>query len=112
MLVARAQRGQYSLMLDRERRWNLNVHYHRVVLDAVPLSASTALDIGAGDGLLSFDLAARGLDVTGIDTDAQSVKRAEADPRASVRARFVVGDVFTYPFEVESFDVVSSIAML
>ena len=69
-------------MLDREYRWNRNIHYHRLVLDPVPDSASTALDIGAGNGLLSFDLADRGLNVTGIDTDASSVQRAASDARA------------------------------
>jgi hypothetical protein len=45
------------------RPWNWNIHYQRVVLDALPSDAATALDVGSGDGLLAFDLAARGLDV-------------------------------------------------
>jgi SAM-dependent methyltransferase len=93
--VARA--GQYAPVLYRERRWNLNVHYHRVVLDAVPASASTALDIGAGDGLLTFDLADSGLSVSGIDTDAQSVQRAAASSKTDRRClhpgSLVLGDL-------------------
>ena len=40
-------------------RWNHNLHYHRLVLDAVPAHARTALDVGTGDGLLAADLRRR-----------------------------------------------------
>ena len=99
-------------MSKRPARWNLNIRYHRVVLDAVPAGASNALDVGCGNGLLSFDLATRGLDVIGVDPDAPSIERARADPEVSIRTAFVCADVFTYPFEPGSFDVVASSAML
>ncbi|HEY1738707.1 MAG TPA: class I SAM-dependent methyltransferase, partial [Acidimicrobiia bacterium] len=88
------------------RRWNWNIQHQRVVLDALPRHAGTALDIGSGDGLLSFDLAERGFDVTGIDTDAPSIERAQRDPRAIAGTTFVLGDVLDYPFAPHSFDVV------
>lgn len=93
-------------------RWNLNIRYHRVVLDAVPAGAATALDVGCGNGLLSFELADRGLQVLGIDPDSPSIERARADLGASERTTFVCADVFTHPFEPASFDVVASSAML
>jgi hypothetical protein len=40
--------------------WNWNIHYHRLVLDAVRPGAETALDVGSGDGLVTFDLAVAG----------------------------------------------------
>ncbi len=94
------------------RRWNLNTHHHPVLLDAIPADATTALDVGSGDGILAFDLAAHGLDVTGIDIDEASVRRASEDPEASDRTAFVAGDVFTHPFEAGTFDFVTSNAML
>jgi 2-polyprenyl-3-methyl-5-hydroxy-6-metoxy-1,4-benzoquinol methylase len=94
------------------RRWNLNIHYHRVVLEALPAGATTALDVGSGDGLLAFDLADRGLQVVGIDPHERSVERARSDAACSDRATFVCGEVFTHPFEPGSFDAVASIAML
>lgn len=94
------------------RRWNWNIHYHRVPLDAIPDGAKTALDIGSGDGLLSFDLAASGLEVVGIDVDETSVERATGASECTDRTTFVHGDVFSHPFEPASFDLVASSAML
>lgn len=94
------------------RRWNLNILYHRIVLDSIPDAATTALDVGSGAGLLTFDLAAKGLDVVGIDSDIASVERARADSACSARNTFLLGDVFTQPFEPGSFDLVASGAML
>jgi len=82
------------------------------VLQAIPGCAKRALDVGCGDGLLTFDLADRGLHVVAIDVDAPSVERARANPRADTRTEFVAADVFEYPFEPASFDMVTSIAML
>jgi 2-polyprenyl-3-methyl-5-hydroxy-6-metoxy-1,4-benzoquinol methylase len=97
--------------VEREA-WNWNIEYQSVVLAAVPRHARTALDVGCGDGLLAFDLAERGLTVTGIDVDPPSVERACANARASTRTEFVLGDLFDYPFEAQSFDLVASISML
>lgn len=93
-------------------KWNLNIHYHRVFVGAVPPNARKALDIGCGDGLLSFDLADQGLQVIGIDLDAPSIERATANERASFDTQFVCADVFSHYFEPESFDLVASSATL
>lgn len=93
-------------------RWNLNIHYHRVVLDVVPSGGGRALDVGCGDGLLAFDLARVGMEVVGIDSHLPSIDRAAADPLAGERTTFVCGDVFTHLFEPGSFDLVASSAML
>ena len=42
--------------IDLSRRWNHNTHYRRIVLDALHSGARTALDVGAGDGLLAAEL--------------------------------------------------------
>ena len=99
-------------MSGGDTRWNLNIHYHRVFLEAVPSAARTALDVGCGDGLLTFDLADRGLFVTGIDPHVPGIERARSDPRASARTEFICGDVFTADLEPASFDVVAASAVL
>ncbi|MBT2225388.1 AMP-binding protein [Nonomuraea sp. NEAU-A123] len=44
---------------DRNPAWNHNVHYQRLVLDAIPDGCEHALDVGCGDGLLAAELASR-----------------------------------------------------
>jgi 2-polyprenyl-3-methyl-5-hydroxy-6-metoxy-1,4-benzoquinol methylase len=35
-------------------RWNHNIHYHPVVLDALPPDCERVLDVGCGEGLLAL----------------------------------------------------------
>jgi 2-polyprenyl-3-methyl-5-hydroxy-6-metoxy-1,4-benzoquinol methylase len=63
-------------MLRPEDRWNHNIHYHRVILDAIPSSCQRALDIGCGDGDLTRQLRALIPDVIGIDHDQASIAAA------------------------------------
>ncbi|MFT4284514.1 MAG: class I SAM-dependent methyltransferase [Protaetiibacter sp.] len=96
-----------------DERWNHNIHYHRVILDAVPASARSALDVGCGDGLLLVELARRVRHPVGIDIDAPSLERARAELEAAgLRAGLVRGDVMTHPFGERTFDVVTSVATL
>ncbi|WP_262406189.1 bifunctional 2-polyprenyl-6-hydroxyphenol methylase/3-demethylubiquinol 3-O-methyltransferase UbiG [Protaetiibacter sp. SSC-01] len=95
-------------------RWNHNLHYQGVILDALPASARSALDVGCGDGLLVRELAARVARVVGIDLDGPSLARAR-DELAGIdaaRVELVRDDVMTHPFEPASFDVVASVATL
>lgn len=90
-------------------RWNHNLHYHPLVLDAVPAHARTALDVGTGDGLLATDLRRRVEHVVGIDTDADVLRRARA---AGDDIAWVHGDALAAPFPDGAFDVVASVAVL
>ncbi|MBJ7287639.1 bifunctional 2-polyprenyl-6-hydroxyphenol methylase/3-demethylubiquinol 3-O-methyltransferase UbiG [Williamsia sp.] len=90
-------------------RWNHNIHYHRLILDAVPPGARTALDIGTGNGLLAAELSEVVERVTGIDADAEVLRSARHE---ASNVSFVHGDVLTHPFAPESFDLVGSVATL
>ena len=71
------------------------------------------LDVGCGDGVLSFELARQGAKVTGLDADptmiAAARKRGEAD-RASVR--LVEGRAERLPFADASYDIVVAVTVL
>lgn len=90
-------------------RWNHNVHYHRVVLDAVPAGARTALDVGCGEGTLARRLRARVPQVTGVDLHGPSLAAARD---AGGGVAYVEADVLTHPFAPASFDLVASVATL
>ncbi|MGB3481797.1 MAG: class I SAM-dependent methyltransferase [Mycobacterium sp.] len=90
-------------------RWNNNIHYHRVILEAIPAAARTALDVGTGNGLLAADLHKLLPEVTGLDADADVLESAR---REDPEVNWLVGDIMTYPFEPASFDVVASVATI
>src|SRR5215468_2984872 len=89
--------------------WNHNLHYHRVILEAVPLGCERALDVGCGTGALTRRLKPLVPHVTGIDRDELSIQRALAHPGAA-GIGYLQADFLTAPFEPASLDLVTSIA--
>jgi len=90
------------------KRWNHSIHYWRKLLEEVPEGARTALDVGTGEGFVARTLADRGLEVTGIDTDAPSLERAREQDQT--RVTYLLGDVMTADLPREGFDVVAAVA--
>ena len=94
------------------RLWNANLHYHPVVLKAIPHGAQRVLDVGCGDGILSVQLAEAGARrVVGLDVDAGVLNRARAR-HPGVTVEWLQGDVLDVPLEAGSFDAVVSVATL
>jgi SAM-dependent methyltransferase len=82
--------------------------YHRL-LDRASSGGPRILDLGCGEGRLSIELAARGMDVTGIDLSEERIRRATAMARSAmlgVQPRFVSGDLNTIALPANSFDCV------
>jgi 2-polyprenyl-3-methyl-5-hydroxy-6-metoxy-1,4-benzoquinol methylase len=73
--------------LDPERS---DLEVYAAVVDE--LGARTVLDLGCGTGTFAVMLAARGLDVTGVDPAGASVDVARGKPGAD-RVRWVVGEI-------------------
>lgn len=90
--------------------WNHNVHYHALLLDAVPRGARRVLDVGCGEGMLARALRGRAERVIGIDLDEPSLALARAAGGDGIE--YVLGDVRSFPFEPASFDAVVSVATL
>jgi 2-polyprenyl-3-methyl-5-hydroxy-6-metoxy-1,4-benzoquinol methylase len=59
---------------------------------AAELGARTVLDLGCGTGTFGVLLAARGIDVTGVDPAGASIDVARAKPGAD-RVRWVIGEI-------------------
>ncbi|MBU4216196.1 MAG: methyltransferase domain-containing protein [Actinobacteria bacterium] len=66
------------------------------------------LDVGAGPGTISIDLARYVAQVVGVDASAQVVAQAQAAAHeaGATNVRFEVGDAYQLAFDDDSFDVV------
>ena len=92
-------------------RWNHNIQYHPVILDAVPDGAARVLDIGCGEGMLTRALSAHARQVTGIDLHQPSIELARQGTCAT-NVDYLLGDFLSHDFEPASFDAVVAVAML
>ncbi|GAB3305226.1 hypothetical protein GCM10027427_34100 [Pseudoclavibacter terrae] len=104
-------RSLHSGQMDIKRaaQWNSNIHYHHLILDALPPNAQTALDVGTGNGLLAAELHQRVPAVIGLDPDAEALESAHGEDHD---VTWIHDDVLTYPLPLASFDVVTSIATI
>jgi 2-polyprenyl-3-methyl-5-hydroxy-6-metoxy-1,4-benzoquinol methylase len=96
-------------VLPDSLRWNHNIHYHRTILDAIPRTGRTALDVGCGEGTLCRAMRERVPEVVGIDVDRSSIALATT---AGGDIRYVLGDFLSHEFAPRSFDFVASVATL
>lgn len=97
-------------VVDDDRRWNYSIHYQRRVVDLIPETARTAIDVGCGEGMFARELASRDLAVTAIDVDGPTLERALAQDTTGID--YIEGDVLAHDLPREGYDVVSAIGLL
>jgi ubiquinone/menaquinone biosynthesis C-methylase UbiE len=99
-------------VLSRVGDWNRNIHYHAVVLRAIPENCELALEVGCGQGLLARKLVMQCREVVAIDVDHNALEKARVMTPSESRVVFVAGDVMTQPFAGNSFDLITAVATL
>lgn len=77
----------------------------RAVLEAAEFRNARVLEVGAGDGRLTFQYAAEPAFVAGIDTNEVEIRAATAAKRIG-RAQFLCASAASLPFGAERFDIV------
>lgn len=76
-------------------------------------SPKKILEVGVGTGSMSIFFSYLGLDVSGLDSDKNILKKARNLARKlNGKVKFAWGDAFKLPFEEKSFDVVFSQGLL
>jgi SAM-dependent methyltransferase len=91
--------------------WNHNIHYHPLILGAVPGGCQRGFDVGCGEGMLARELRQVVPHVVAIDCDRPVIERARQQD-AGAGVEYVTGDFLTYGFPPQSFDVIVSVAAL
>lgn len=95
-----------------EERWDHNIHHHPVLLDALPDPCRRALDVGCGDGVLTWALADRAASVLAVDVHEPSIERTHALVAGREHVEVRRADVMAADLEPASFDAVLSVAVL
>jgi ubiquinone/menaquinone biosynthesis C-methylase UbiE len=80
----------------------------RAILQAVDFRNARVLEVGAGDGRLTFRYAEEPRSVVGIDTKEPEIRSAAKVPRAEIRgdAQFLCASATALPFAAGEFDIV------
>jgi ubiquinone/menaquinone biosynthesis C-methylase UbiE len=80
----------------------------RAILKAADFRDARVLEVGAGDGRLTFQYAAEPRSVVGIDTKEPDIRTASQGPGAVLRGdvQFLCASATALPFSAEQFGIV------
>jgi ubiquinone/menaquinone biosynthesis C-methylase UbiE len=80
----------------------------RAILQAADIRNTRLLEVGAGDGRLTSQYAAKPRSVVGIDTKELDIRSAAWDPRIELRGQeqFLCASATALPFSAEQFEIV------
>lgn len=80
----------------------------QAILQAADLRNARILEIGAGDGRLTFQYASHPKSVIAVDTKELDIKSAVLTPRKEIRGQvqFLCASATALPFSAEQFEIV------
>ncbi len=90
------------LSFGQDRRWK-----RTLVALADVRAGARVLDLACGTGDITYEIAARGADATGLDVTIRMLELANAK-RSGTPVHFLAGDMMALPFAAAQFDVVTS----
>ena len=106
----------YELLAGEKDIWQAdkrsNFYYkehirYNAVMNFLPGSINSALDLGCGDGYLSYLIAKKGVSVTSIDLSANRLEKFKTSADR-FKIRQIQGDITNVNLPSESFDLVVS----
>lgn len=77
-----------------------------LVENNVDIKGKSVLDVGCGDGVLSYLMSQKGLEASGVDSSREAIDFAKQKTKNAIDFR--VGDVYSLPWGDDSFDIVVS----
>jgi ubiquinone/menaquinone biosynthesis C-methylase UbiE len=92
--------------------WNHNDHYHPYLLRHIPEPCGDSLEIGCGTGTFARLLGERSRHVLALDLSPEMVQIAQERSKDFQNVDYRVANVLEWPFPVEGFDCIASIATL
>jgi len=83
---------------------------YELILDLIgkEIKGKRVLDVGCGDGVLSYLLAKKGANVIGIDSSEEAIRFAKERCRDLSNLNFQVASAYELPFSKDNFDYVIS----
>jgi 2-polyprenyl-3-methyl-5-hydroxy-6-metoxy-1,4-benzoquinol methylase len=110
MTAVVADFDRIAAALDAEERERPLSRAERFLLRQVPASATSALDVGCGDGRVTRALAARGITTFGLDASPGMIALARRRTPDNPRIAYRVADVMNEALPDGAFDVVLSVS--
>jgi len=83
---------------------------YKIIEDLIgeEISGKKLLDVGCGDGVLSYLLAKKGAQVTGIDSSDEAIKFAKGKNKKHKNINFLTASAYHLPFDNQTFDYIVS----
>ena len=119
MAMSQAEQTLESIQSDFDRiasladeTWNHNAHYHKYLINQIPVQCRHILEIGCGTGELSRLLAARAEKILAIDLSPQMIRFAKERSKLCPNIDFIEGNVMTYQLPDNQFDCIATLTTL